>query len=104
MDDTRTQRQPKSTIRINRKFNRDESPGLFQNQSQNVLAKKSKAIDLEEQPKKVDYLAELRKNRIEEESKLGKKKRPIMEVLGGEEIQKMEEVRKKAERLLLHQN
>jgi hypothetical protein len=46
-DVARTPNQPaKSSIRIKRKFNRDESPGVSRNPSQNVSSKK-RIIDLE---------------------------------------------------------
>ena len=56
MDDSSAIRIPKSEIRIKRKFIRDESPTLYQNGSQNISSKKSKADFDPEAPKKVDYL------------------------------------------------
>lgn len=58
---------------IKRKLDRGESPSnLHQNHSQNVLNQKSKGNS----PKKikVDYLAEIRKNRLAEEKKGSKVK------------------------------
>jgi hypothetical protein len=72
-----------------------------------VLPKKPETSKLEEQPqppKKVDYLTEMRRARQEEE-KLGKKtklRNASVDTLANSDIKKMEEVRKKAERLLLY--
>ena len=69
-----TRTVPKSSIMIKRKLDRGESPGnLHQNHSQNILNQKTKGNS----PKKikVDYLAEIRKNRLAEEKNGSKVKR-----------------------------
>ena len=94
---------PKSSIMIKRKLDRGESPApLHQNHSQNVLNQKrgnspTKKI-------KIDYLAEARKNRLAEERAGTKVKRvnASMDEQTNDDLYKMEQVRKKAERLLLH--